>query len=82
MHVPTGWHWERIRGSSTMMPMTTATASALSRIILVGERSRLGSGQDAPAIRRYRLARLHVNDHDAAHRTRAGRYEHLRRSYD
>jgi hypothetical protein len=64
-----------------MMSMTTATATPLSRIILVGERSRVGSGQDAPAIRRYRLARLHVNDH-LAHSPRADRYEHLRRSYD
>jgi hypothetical protein len=61
-----------------MVPMTTATASPLSRIVLVGERSRLGSGQDAPAIRRYRLARLHVNDRPSG----AARFEHLRRSYD
>jgi hypothetical protein len=61
-----------------MMSMTTATASPLSRIILVGERERLGSGQDAPAIRRYRLARLHVNERPSG----ADRYEHLRRSYD
>ena len=62
--------------------MTTATASPLSRIILVGERSRLGSGQDAPAIRRYRLARLHVNDPIGTHPARAERFAHLRRSYD
>jgi hypothetical protein len=61
-----------------MLPMTNATASPLSRILLVGERGRLGSGQDAPAIRRYRLARLHVNDRPSG----AGRYAHLRRSYD
>jgi hypothetical protein len=61
-----------------MMSMTTAPATPLSRIILVGERGRLGSGQDAPAIRRYRLARLHVNDRPSG----AERYEHLRRSYD
>jgi hypothetical protein len=61
-----------------LMSMTTATATPLSRIILVGERERLGSGQDAPAIRRYRLARLHVNDRPSG----AERYEHLRRSYD
>jgi hypothetical protein len=61
-----------------MMSMTTATATPLSRIILVGERERLGSGQDAPAIRRYRLARLHVNDRPSG----ADRYAHLRRSYD
>jgi hypothetical protein len=62
--------------------MTTATASPLSRIILVGERSRLGSGQDAPAIRRYRLARLHVNDPIGTHPDRVDRFAHLRRSYD
>jgi hypothetical protein len=62
-----------------MMSMTTATATPRSRIILVTEeRKRLGSGQGAPAIRRYRLARLHVNDRPSG----AGRYEHLRRSYD
>jgi hypothetical protein len=61
-----------------MLSMTTATATPLSRILLIGERSRLGSGQDAPAIRRYRLARLHVNDRPSG----AGPYEHLRRSYD
>jgi hypothetical protein len=61
-----------------MVPMTTATASPLSRIILVGERSRLGSGQDAPAIRRYRLARLHINGRPSG----AERFAHLRRSYD
>jgi hypothetical protein len=64
-----------------MMSMTTASATPLSRIILVGERSRLGSGQDAPALRRYRLARLHVNNRDMAHPS-AGSYAHLRRSYD
>jgi hypothetical protein len=61
-----------------MAPMTTATASQLSRILLVGERGRLGSGQDAPAIRRYRLARLRLNGRPSG----AGRFEHLRRSYD
>jgi hypothetical protein len=61
-----------------MMSMTTASASPLSRIILVGGRSRLGPGQDAPAIRRYRLARLHVNNQPSG----AGTYAHLRRSYD
>jgi hypothetical protein len=65
-----------------MMAMTTASANLLSRIILVGERSRLGSGQDAPAIRRYRLARLHVNGPSLAHPAGSDRYAHLRRSYD
>jgi hypothetical protein len=61
-----------------MMSMTTASATPLSRIILVGERLRLGSGQDAPAVRRYRLARLHVNGQPSG----AGRHAHLRRSHD
>jgi hypothetical protein len=60
------------------MSMTTASASPLSRIILVGGRSRPGSGQDAPAIRRYRLARLHVNGRSSVN----GAHAHLRRSYD
>jgi hypothetical protein len=58
--------------------MTTATSNQLSRLLLVGERGRLGSGKDAPAIRRYRLARLHVNDRSSG----TDRYAHLRRSYD
>ncbi len=61
--------------------MTTATSNQLSRLLLVGERGRLGSGKDAPAIRRYRLARLHVND-DAARPSGTAPYAHLRRSYD
>jgi hypothetical protein len=61
-----------------MMSMTTASANLMSRIILVGERGRLGSGQDAPAIRRYRLARLHVNGRSPG----AARHDYLRRSYD
>ena len=64
-----------------MSSMIAVTASQLSRIILVGERARLGSGQDAPAISRYRLARLRLDDRDRT-RPAAGRYEHLRRSYD
>jgi hypothetical protein len=58
--------------------MTTATATPLSRILLLSATERLGSGKDAPAIRRYRLARLHVNERPSG----ADRYEHLRRSYD
>jgi hypothetical protein len=62
-----------------MLSMTTAIATPLSRLVLVGEeRKRLGSGQDAPAIRRYRLARLRINDRPSG----AGRYAYLRRSYD
>lgn len=57
--------------------MTTATAAQLTRILLLGDRKR-PSGQDAPAIRRYRLARLQLNERPS----RAGRFEHLRRSYD
>ena len=64
-----------------MLSMTTVTAAQLSRIILIGERARLGSGQDAPAISRYRMARLHLNDLERT-RPAAGRFEHLRRSYD
>jgi hypothetical protein len=61
-----------------MQCMTTATASQLTRILLVSDRKRLGSGQDAPAIRRYRLARLRLNGRPSGQ----GRFEHLRRSYD
>jgi hypothetical protein len=65
-----------------MLCMTTASATPLSRIILVGEQSRLRSGQHAPAIRRYRLARLHVNESPEAHPPGTDRFAHLRRSYD
>jgi hypothetical protein len=58
--------------------MTTATATPLSRILLVGERARLGSGKDSQAIRRYSLARLHVNDRPSG----AERFAHLRRCHD
>jgi hypothetical protein len=61
-----------------MEPMTTATANALSRILLVGETSRLGSRPEAPEIRRYRLARLRLNDRPSG----ADRFAHLRRTYD
>ena len=65
-----------------MLWVTTATASQMSRIILVGDRKRKASGQDEPAIRRYRLARLRLNEHDRTRQPGAGRFEHLRRSYD
>jgi hypothetical protein len=61
-----------------MQPMTTATANALSRILLVGEPSRLGRRPEAPAIRRYRLARLRLDDRPSG----ADRFAHLRRTYD
>jgi hypothetical protein len=61
-----------------MPSMSTTSATLFSRILLVGERSRPGSGPDAPAIRRYRLARLHVNGRPPG----AHRHAHLRRSYD
>jgi hypothetical protein len=61
-----------------MVPMTSASAPALSRILLVGERSPLIAGKDAPAIRRYRLARLRINDRPSG----ADRFAHLRRTYD
>jgi hypothetical protein len=44
-----------------MRRMTNATAAPSTRIILVGDRDRPGAEQGAPAIRRFRLARLHVN---------------------
>jgi hypothetical protein len=61
-----------------MVSMTTASPQTLSRIILVGERAALTAGRDAPAVRRYRLARLQLNDRPA----RTDRFSHLRRSYD
>ena len=65
----------------------TSSATALSRIILVGEpfgpsadaRAPLTAGKDSPAIRRYRLARVRF---DGRAEGRADRFAHLRRSYD
>jgi hypothetical protein len=61
-----------------MRNMTTPTATALSRILLVGEPSRPMSGRYEPAIRRYRLARLRIN----ARTSGSERYAYLRRCYD
>jgi hypothetical protein len=57
----------------------TLSATALSRIVLVGEppgRAPLPTGKDRPAIRRYRLARVRLDGRAE------GRFAHLRRSYD
>jgi hypothetical protein len=63
--------------------MTTASATALTRIILVGERSPQTVGREAPAIRRYRLARLQLNDRAGVVGGRdSSRFSHLRHSYD
>jgi hypothetical protein len=56
----------------------TSSATELSRIILVGERAPLAAGKDAPAIRRYRFARLKLDDRADD----PGRFAHLRRSHD
>ena len=61
-----------------MFRMSTSTANALSRILLVGESSRASQDDARPAIRRYRLARLRLDGRPSG----ADRFAHLRRSYD
>jgi hypothetical protein len=64
-----------------MLHMSSSTANALSRILLVGEPSRTAVAAARPggsSIRRYRLARLRLNGPSPG----AGPYAHLRRSYD
>jgi hypothetical protein len=62
-----------------MLSMTTATASQLSRILLVSKPGRRQEpGLDTPDIRRYRLARLRLDGRPSM----TARFEHLRRVYD
>jgi hypothetical protein len=58
----------------TMNPPATATAAR--RLVLVAAPPRPGR---SGAVRRYRLARLRLEDRDVA---RAERFEHCKRSYD
>jgi hypothetical protein len=60
-----------------MLAMTSATASATRRLILVPASPRADRG-DA-AVRRYRLARLRLEGREVA---RAERFDHLKRAYD
>jgi hypothetical protein len=59
--------------------MTTAPATQLTRLLLVGDPARRpGPGRDTPIVRHYRLARLRLNDGPST----GSRFDHLRRSYD
>jgi hypothetical protein len=65
------------RRSSLAMSATSVAAAA--RVLLVERRDTVAPRDpNAPKVRRYRLARLHLNGRG----TGRGRYEHLRRSYD
>lgn len=65
------------RRSSLAMSATSVAAAA--RVLLVERRDTVAPRDpNAPKVRRYRLARLHLN----GRATGRGRYEHLRRSYD
>jgi hypothetical protein len=52
--------------------------SAVSKILLVSERTRTGGTRPSPVLKRYRLARVQLEPRPAG----AGRHAHLRRSYD
>lgn len=54
--------------------------SAVSKILLVAERTRGGGRRPSPVLKRYRLARVQLEPR--ATTAAAGRYPHLRRSYD
>jgi hypothetical protein len=52
--------------------------SAVSKILLVSERTRTGATRPSPVLKRYRLARMQLAPRPAG----ADRHAHLRRSYD
>jgi hypothetical protein len=52
--------------------------SAVSKILLVSERTRTGGTRPSPVLKRYRLARLQLEPRPVG----AARHAHLRRSYD
>ena len=54
--------------------------SAVSKILLVAERTRSGGRRPSPVLKRYRLARVQLEP--PARAPGAGRHAHLRRSYD
>lgn len=60
-----------------MLNMSSALAAS-SRLVLIGP-SRGSRGRDAPAVRRYKLARLKV---EGQRRPGEPRHAHLRRTYD
>ncbi len=60
-----------------MLAMTSSTAAATRRLILIPASPRADRG-DA-AVRRYRLARLRLEGREVA---RAQRFDHLKRTYD
>lgn len=59
-----------------MLSMNSALAAK--RLVLIGP-ARGSHGRDSGAVRRYQLARLKV---EAPAADRAGRFEHLKRTYD
>ncbi|HEX8102832.1 MAG TPA: hypothetical protein VF533_09480 [Solirubrobacteraceae bacterium] len=62
--------------------MSTATATARRLVLVPGRRTSSSSPAEA-ALRRYRLARVRVEDPAAARRRRdPERFAHLRRAYD
>jgi hypothetical protein len=61
-----------------MLPMTSSSVAA-ARLLLVERRDTVAPRDpNAPKVRRYRLARLHLN----GRATGRARFEHLKRSYD
>jgi hypothetical protein len=60
-----------------MLPMTSSSAAATRRLVLVPAAPRADRG-DA-AVRRFRLARLRLEGREVAH---AERFDHVKRTYD
>ena len=54
--------------------------SAVSKILLVAERTRTGGKRPSPVLKRYRLARVQLEPRGRG--AGAGRHAHLRRCYD
>jgi hypothetical protein len=60
-----------------MPPMTSSTAAAARRLVLVPAAPR--AQRESPGIRRYRFARLRLEGRDVP---RDQRFDHVKRSYD
>lgn len=66
--------WEPDAARRIILAMSTTPATA-SRYLLLAQSPRLARGAQGPKVRRYRLAKLQVNE-------RRDGFSHLKRSYD
>ena len=76
---PTGGPWLASRRRRSMLAMPTPAEAAHRLMLVAAPRHRRPRNPDAPKIRRYRLARLQLNDSRAG---AAAGTAHLRRMYD